>query len=202
MDATKLWARHGDAVRQAIELGELVHLDTASEALMDAFLLFAIESSLLQRWATSFPDPRPEPETGMEVISPTHSAGRFAGLYVLAQREVERSASRLEHRERSENATPSCAIILPRWRACALPAMLLRVPQPVPSSSFNLGLASGRGAGSRPTRRPTPLPAPTPETPRLRGWLPPPALVRAPSASPEAQRGGALWRHPPPYTSS
>jgi len=31
MDTIKLWARNGDAVRQAIELGELVHLETASE---------------------------------------------------------------------------------------------------------------------------------------------------------------------------
>jgi hypothetical protein len=38
METIKLWARHGDAVRQAIELGELVHLDTASEELTDEFL--------------------------------------------------------------------------------------------------------------------------------------------------------------------
>jgi hypothetical protein len=44
MDTVKLWARNGDAVRQAIALGELVHLDTASEELTDAFLLFAIQS--------------------------------------------------------------------------------------------------------------------------------------------------------------
>jgi hypothetical protein len=31
METSKLWARNGDAVRQAIEWGELVHLDTASE---------------------------------------------------------------------------------------------------------------------------------------------------------------------------
>ena len=33
----QLWARNGDAVRQAIELGELVHLETASEELTEAF---------------------------------------------------------------------------------------------------------------------------------------------------------------------
>ena len=38
MDTIKLWARNGDAVRQAIELGELVHLETASEELTDEFL--------------------------------------------------------------------------------------------------------------------------------------------------------------------
>jgi hypothetical protein len=58
MDAIKLWAHNGDVVRQAIELGELVHLDTASEELTEEFLLFAIESGLLQSWAKSFPDPR------------------------------------------------------------------------------------------------------------------------------------------------
>ena len=37
MDSLKLWARNGEAVRQAIELGELVHLETASEELTDEF---------------------------------------------------------------------------------------------------------------------------------------------------------------------
>jgi hypothetical protein len=81
MDTLKLWARDGDAVRQASELGELVHLATASEELTDEFLLFAIESGLLTRWAGSFPDPRHEPEIGVEVIGASHLAARFAGLY-------------------------------------------------------------------------------------------------------------------------
>jgi hypothetical protein len=81
MDTIKLWARNGDAVRQAIELGELVHLDTASEELTDEFLLFAIESGLLARWAEAFPDPRQEPQVGVEVILASHLAARFAGLY-------------------------------------------------------------------------------------------------------------------------
>src|SRR5712691_9681429 len=81
MDTIKLWARNGDAVRQAIELGELSHLDTASEELTDEFLLFAIQSGLLSKWAAAFPDPRREPEIGMEVILPAHMAARFAGLY-------------------------------------------------------------------------------------------------------------------------
>ena len=81
MDTIKLWARNGDAVRLAIEVGELVHLDTASEELTDEFLLFAIESGLLTSWAESFPDPRQEPEIGMEVIVASHLAARFAGLY-------------------------------------------------------------------------------------------------------------------------
>ena len=83
MDSIKLWARNGEAVRQAIELGALVHMETASEALTDAFLLFAIESGLLRTWAEAFPDPRAAPEMGMEVMLPAHIAGRFAGLYSL-----------------------------------------------------------------------------------------------------------------------
>jgi hypothetical protein len=30
METIKLWARNGDTVRQAIKLGDLVHLDNAS----------------------------------------------------------------------------------------------------------------------------------------------------------------------------
>jgi hypothetical protein len=81
MESIKLWARNGEAVRQAIELGEIAHIETASEELTDEFLLFAIESGLLKRWAESFPDPRDAPEIAMEVILPAHIAARFAGLY-------------------------------------------------------------------------------------------------------------------------
>ena len=81
MDSIKLWARDGEAVRQAIEFGEIAHMETAREELTDAFLLFAIESGLLQTWAQTFPDPRREPTIGMEVILPAHIAARFAGLY-------------------------------------------------------------------------------------------------------------------------
>src|SRR6266853_1433795 len=81
MDSIKLWARNGEAVRQAIELGEIAHIETASEELTDEFLLFAIESGLLQTWAEAFPDPRAAPEIGMGVLLPAHIAARFAGLY-------------------------------------------------------------------------------------------------------------------------
>jgi hypothetical protein len=46
MDTIDLVARNGDAVRQAIDLGDIVPIDTASEELTDAFLLFAIHSGL------------------------------------------------------------------------------------------------------------------------------------------------------------
>ena len=81
MDSIKLWARNGEAVRQAIELGAIAHIETASEELTDEFLVFAIESGLLKSWAGSFPDPRCKPEIAMEVILPAHIAARFAGLY-------------------------------------------------------------------------------------------------------------------------
>ena len=81
MDSIKLWARNGAAVRQAIEWGEMAHIETASEELTDEFLLFAIDSGLLKSWAGSFPDPRCEPEIAMEVSLPAHIAARFAGLY-------------------------------------------------------------------------------------------------------------------------
>jgi hypothetical protein len=81
MDSIKLWARNGEAVRQAIELGEIAHIETANEELTDEFLLFAIESGLLKTWADAFPDPRGEPEIGMEVVLPAQLAARFAGLY-------------------------------------------------------------------------------------------------------------------------
>jgi hypothetical protein len=81
MDRIKLWARDGEAVRRAIELGEMAHIETASEELTDEFLLFALESGLSKTWADAFPDPRDEPEIGMEVLLPAHMAARFAGLY-------------------------------------------------------------------------------------------------------------------------
>ena len=83
MESITLWARNGEAVRQGIELGELVHMETASEEFTDALLLFAIDSGLLETWAEALPDPRREPAIGMEVILPAHLAGRFAGLYSL-----------------------------------------------------------------------------------------------------------------------
>jgi hypothetical protein len=85
MDTIKLWARNGEAVRQAIELGELVHFDTASEELIDEFLWFTIERGLLSKWSEAFPDPRGAPEIGMEVMLASHRAARFAGRYSMCK---------------------------------------------------------------------------------------------------------------------
>src|SRR5712692_11568353 len=88
MDSLSLWARDGEAVRQAVELGEIAHIETASEELTDEFLLCAIESGLLQTWAETFPDPRGEPEIGMEVILPGPSCGAVCGAILAAQNRL------------------------------------------------------------------------------------------------------------------
>jgi hypothetical protein len=62
--------------------------------LTDEFLLFAIQSGLLAQWAEAFPDPRQEPEIGMEVMLASHLAARFAGLYAMRKAgDVLRSAA-------------------------------------------------------------------------------------------------------------
>ncbi len=81
MDSLNLVARNGDAVRQALELGEILHIETASEEITDEFLLFAISSGLLAKWATAFPDPRHKPEIGLHVLLASSLAARFARLY-------------------------------------------------------------------------------------------------------------------------
>ncbi|MFM8395522.1 MAG: transposase [Acidobacteriota bacterium] len=81
MESIRLVTRNGEAVRQALERGEVLHLDTASEEITDEFLLFAIESGLLQQWSEGFPDPRNWSEIGSEVILAAEVAARFAGIY-------------------------------------------------------------------------------------------------------------------------
>jgi hypothetical protein len=79
MESRTLWARHGAAVRQASELGALVHMATASEERTDALLLCALARGWSQQWAEAVPDPRKAPEMSLEVMLPAHRAGRFAG---------------------------------------------------------------------------------------------------------------------------
>lgn len=81
MSTISLAAQNPDAVRAAIEMGEIIHLDTASEEITDEFLLFAITSGLLTSWAEGFPDPRRSPEIGVHVLLAAMIAARFAGLY-------------------------------------------------------------------------------------------------------------------------
>lgn len=81
MSRISLVAQNSEAVRAAIEMGEIIHLDTASEEITDEFLLFAINSGLLTTWAEGFPDPRSAPEIGVDVLLAAMIAARFAGLY-------------------------------------------------------------------------------------------------------------------------
>lgn len=73
-------ARNGEAVRQALERGEVLHLDTASEEITDAFWLLVIHSGLLRQWAETVPDPRAWAEIRGEVILATEVAAGFASL--------------------------------------------------------------------------------------------------------------------------
>jgi len=81
MTSIRLIARNGQAVRQALERGEVLHLDTASEEITDEFLLFAIQSGWLGQWAETFPDRRAWAEISREVILATEVAARFASIY-------------------------------------------------------------------------------------------------------------------------
>src|SRR4029434_1686307 len=95
MDSIKLWARNGASVRQAIELGEMAHIETASDELTDEFLLFAIESGLLKSWAGSFPDPRCKTDIAMEVTLPSQSAACVAVLYSMRKAGYVRRSPRV-----------------------------------------------------------------------------------------------------------
>jgi hypothetical protein len=75
-------------------LGELGHLETASEELPEAFLLCAIQRGLRSQWAEALPEPRQGPEIGMEVMVASQLAARFAGLYAMrTSGSVRRSAA-------------------------------------------------------------------------------------------------------------
>jgi hypothetical protein len=76
MGEIRLVARNGAAVCEALERGEILHLDTASEEITDEFLLFAIESGLLEEWASSFPDPRCWCEISFTVLLAASLAAR------------------------------------------------------------------------------------------------------------------------------
>jgi hypothetical protein len=61
-------------------------IDVATEQVPDLFLLYAIESGLLQSLSKSFADPRKQqPEIALPILLATGIAGHFAGLYTLSQ---------------------------------------------------------------------------------------------------------------------
>ncbi len=73
-------------VLDALRRGEIVALETATEELTDFFVLYALESGLLDQLAATFPDPRQQqPEIPMRLLLAAGIAGHFAGLYALSQ---------------------------------------------------------------------------------------------------------------------
>jgi hypothetical protein len=80
MESLTWWARHGEAVRQAMEVGALAHSETAREACTEAVRLCAIARGRLPRWARALPDPRRAPAMTRAVRVPAQRAARFAGL--------------------------------------------------------------------------------------------------------------------------
>jgi hypothetical protein len=175
MESLKLWARNGEAVRQAIELGEIAHIETASEELTDEFLLFAIDSGLLKSWAGSFPDPRDEPEIAMEVIVAAQMAARFAGLYSLRQAgyvwrsarvlgawgysvEVVEPRCGLSGRGTADAKLLSGDVVRKLWVQMAQPADLSQPARRPPQEPRSVPPA---GPSTRPWMPPRPTPAPT-----------------------------------------
>lgn len=69
----------------ALPRGEILHLDTASEEITDEFLLFALESGLLDEWLSLFTDLRCWYEISFKVLLAALLAARFAPLYGLRQ---------------------------------------------------------------------------------------------------------------------
>ena len=85
MESIKLIGRNGEEVRKAIEMAEIIHLDTASEEITDEFLIFAIQRGLLEKWGEGFVDPRENAEIGMKIILAANIAARFAGIYSMSK---------------------------------------------------------------------------------------------------------------------
>ena len=74
-----------DEVLEALRHGEIVSLEEASEQLPDLFLIYAIESGLLDQLSTAFPDPRTQqPEIPLRILLAAGIVGHFAGLYALS----------------------------------------------------------------------------------------------------------------------
>ncbi len=95
MERRRVWARHGEAVRQASAWGELAHSETASAECTDACLLVAIARGLLKRGASALPAPRRAPAMPKAGLWPAPIAARFAGLYAMRKAGEGRRAARV-----------------------------------------------------------------------------------------------------------
>lgn len=85
MSALSYLTNRPDAVLEAVRRGEIVSLETAVEELPDLFVMYALDSGLLDKLAESFPDPRQKPQIPMRIVLAAAIAGHFAGLYALWQ---------------------------------------------------------------------------------------------------------------------
>jgi len=88
MESIKLWARHDEAVRQAIELGGLVHMEKAREELTDVFLLFAITSGLLRPGWRRFPLHVVSPQLAWRSFYPLILRGVLPGCTPCVERAI------------------------------------------------------------------------------------------------------------------
>ncbi len=95
MESRRVWARHGEAVRQASAWGEMAHSETASAECPDACLLVAIARGLLKRGASALPAPRRAPAMPRAGLWPAPIAARFAGLYAMRKAGEGRRAARV-----------------------------------------------------------------------------------------------------------
>lgn len=75
-----------EQVLEALRRGEISAIEVATEQVPDLFLLYALESGLLDKLAHSFPDPRmQQPEIAPRILLAAGIAGHLAGLYALSQ---------------------------------------------------------------------------------------------------------------------
>ena len=68
---------------ERLRAGEIDYLGAAEDRLTDLHLLAAINSGLLDAWASAFPDPRFAPQIPLRVLLAAAVAGAFAGEYAL-----------------------------------------------------------------------------------------------------------------------
>lgn len=187
MESVKWWARHGEAVRHALEVGALVPLETAREEFPEAFFLCALESGRLRSWAEAFPDPRGEPAIGREVLGPAPLAGRWAGLYSLRNTgdgvrsarvwgAVGASGEGLDPAQGGSGRGPSAdqlcsgAGVRPRWVKLAQPGDLRQpVPRPPQAPRVRWSKAASAPRAARSSRRGM---QPRPQAERFRAPLP------------------------------
>jgi len=164
-------------VRQAIALGEVAHLETASAECTDAVRLGALERGRLQTWAEAFPAPRREPARGLAGSVPAQMAAPFAGVDSRRQAgagrrsarvvgalgdrgEVSDPAQGLSWRGTSDDQRFRGAVVRQRLVQMAQHAALSQATRLLPPRRLGWraqdGSAPRAGPSSRPSRKRTP----------------------------------------------